>query len=825
MREVAGGAGGRMWARAELRRRWRSLLALGLLAGITAGLASAAVAGARRTDAAWDRLRADSLASDAIVFASQAGIADPDWDPIVALPYVDAAGAFSFADGIVVDMSTGSQHDGEHAGLVVSQYGDWLTEVDRPRIIDGRLPDPDDPTEIVVEGASEATDPGIPRFEVGDEFTIRFFTSDQGLTSSGTPDGPEVTFTVVGIAESPLTLAAIPALAGSPLAGPAFREAYPETIAGFSNLFVRLHDPAGDLRRLESDVARLFPDRGVPVTDLHTAAKRVTNGTDLEGTGLRLFALAVAAAGTVIVGQALTRSVRAASGDLPALAAVGLDRAGGTGALALPHLLSAATAAVVSVVLAVALSPRFPIGLGRRVDPDVGVHLDALVVLGGAAVIAALLTAAVLLTAWRAAGPSGTRTADRRSGIVSGLQALGARVTMAFGASLALEPGRGSRALPTRSAIAGAVVGVVGVAGALVFLGGLDDAASNPERFGAAWDLEAGFTGFEPDAAFEALPGTLAEDPDVTGVTRVGRMVGTLDDLAMPIYAIEPVSGAPLSFVTLSGRAPADSGEVVLGPDTAADLDVVVGDDVELGDGVPFRVVGLGLLPTTPHSSFDQGVWVVPDDIGSAIPTALRETVAEAYGVDLTDEEAFESLFYLSGFLGATVRDGVDPEAVAGRVAGAAGDTVFITPPSPPADQIAMRNVRSLPILFAVFAPLVALGALLHVTSSVLRQRGADLAILRTLGLTPFQTGTCLVWQATLLAVIGLIVGIPLGVAIGRGTWQLVAEHIPIVQVTAVAAVPLLLLLPAAIIAANVVTLRPAWRTSRLSAADALRAD
>src|SRR5689334_18577035 len=38
-----------MWVRADLRRRWRSWVVLGILAGITAGLAGAAVAGARRT--------------------------------------------------------------------------------------------------------------------------------------------------------------------------------------------------------------------------------------------------------------------------------------------------------------------------------------------------------------------------------------------------------------------------------------------------------------------------------------------------------------------------------------------------------------------------------------------------------------------------------------------------------------------------------------------------------------------------------------------------------------------------------------------------------
>lgn len=62
-----------MWARSVLRHRWRSLITLGLLAAVTAGLGSAAVAGARRSDAAGERLREITLASDAIIFARQAG--------------------------------------------------------------------------------------------------------------------------------------------------------------------------------------------------------------------------------------------------------------------------------------------------------------------------------------------------------------------------------------------------------------------------------------------------------------------------------------------------------------------------------------------------------------------------------------------------------------------------------------------------------------------------------------------------------------------------------------------------------------------------------
>src|SRR5436309_15996652 len=51
----------RMWARSELGRRWKALVALGIIAGIAAGLALAAVAGARRTSTAYARWRKATL--------------------------------------------------------------------------------------------------------------------------------------------------------------------------------------------------------------------------------------------------------------------------------------------------------------------------------------------------------------------------------------------------------------------------------------------------------------------------------------------------------------------------------------------------------------------------------------------------------------------------------------------------------------------------------------------------------------------------------------------------------------------------------------------
>ena len=82
----------------------------------------------------------------------------------------------------------------------------------------------------------------------------------------------------------------------------------------------------------------------------------------------------------------------------------------------------------------------------------------------------------------------------------------------------------------------------------------------------------------------------------------------------MPVFTVfEPDDGAAVHLVTLSGRAPRNDDEIVLGPSTARDLGVSTGDTVSLADGGSATVVGLGLFPSDVHAQFDEGAWVMPD--------------------------------------------------------------------------------------------------------------------------------------------------------------------------------------------------------------------
>ena len=79
--------------------------------------------------------------------------------------------------------------------------------------------------------------------------------------------------------------------------------------------------------------------------------------------------------------------------------------------------------------------------------------------------------------------------------------------------------------------------------------------------------------------------------------------------------------------------------------------------------------------------------------------------------------------------------------------------------------------------------------------------------------------------QATTFAAIGLAVGIPLGIAAGRWTWYLFAEQVEVVPEPVTPLPLVLLVIPAAILLANLVAALPGWSAAQTRAAAVLRAE
>jgi ABC-type lipoprotein release transport system permease subunit len=127
--------------------------------------------------------------------------------------------------------------------------------------------------------------------------------------------------------------------------------------------------------------------------------------------------------------------------------------------------------------------------------------------------------------------------------------------------------------------------------------------------------------------------------------------------------------------------------------------------------------------------------------------------------------------------------------------------------------------------VLAAFLGLLGIAALGHALVTAVRRRSHDLAVLRAIGFRPGQNAATIVWQATTVAVIGLVVGLPLGVATGRITWRWVADSTPLLYVAPIAGLAVLLAIPGTLAIANGLAALPARRAARLRAVDVLRTE
>lgn len=784
----------RMLARPGLRRRWVSWVVLGLLAGASVGLAAAGVAGARRTDRAVPGYVRAAHVPDAAILAN-----DPAFDAgararVARLPEVRARYPFMVPFAVVASPK------GLDAGLLPLTAGAQAPM--RGVIVAGRAPDPRRADEIVVNEVAR------DRFHLDLGSTVVYRQPDPRTIPGIPPDlippgaGPvEARLRVVGISDAPQH-----DVDSMPSAG--FYAKYGRRLLGVVNEFVTLRHGERDLARLQADVGRIM---GHPVnigagSDLF-GTKKILNVSGIERNGLLLFPLVVVLGAGVLVGQALVRAVTASGGELDVWRALGVGRALAVPTLLLPTVITAAVGAVTAVVVAIALSPRFPIAVTRRYDLDLGFHADWPVLVGAAlglivAVLGAAWLTAELLVRRGGAARRIPRPAAWRAALVGSL-----RPALQFGSRLAVEPGHGRRAVPVRSAFIGAAVGVVGVVGCLTFRAGLVDAVHDPQRSGVVWDhYVAQSTAVGPGVVAE-----VARTPGVDAVVdarwaRAVRIAGR----PTPAWATRAVTGS-MPFVVLEGRAPRGPREVALAPTTMRELGLAVGDHVRVGReaGRSFLVVGRALVPASSHTDYDQSAWMTAGALDAVVPSDQLETAD-----------------FVEDWVLVRDRRSADHAAIGRRLAaiGRPGDD-HVGPAERPVAILSLGELRTLPFALAVFFALLGVATVAHALVTTVRRRRHDVAVLRALGFTRPNVRLAIAWQATLIAAVGVVVGVPVGVVAGRLVWRRLAEDFPVAYVSPIALVAVLLVVPIAIVVANLLAAGPAHAATRVHPARVLRAE
>lgn len=794
-----------VWFRLDAARRWRSLALLTVLIAVSGATVLTAVAGAHRGESALPRLEARTLPATVEVGPFPP---DADWRLLRELPGVEAVAAYADVDlrleGIPpADLSAGYP----------PADAELTRTLERPVVLRGRLADPDRAGEIVVTQSFVDS----YRKGVGDTVVALLPTAqearDPQAAAAAAPSGPRVELRIVGVVRTPW-LSDGPQSRGSLLPTPALLRTYRANLLGeaaWFNALVRLSDPAAG-PEFRARLATAIGRSDLWFTDLHAQSLHRQRAASFEASWLQAFGIAAFLAAVVLVGQTVARYVTTSLADLRVLGPLGMTRREAVGAAVAGPVLAAAAGAGIAVVAAAVASAWFPIGSAANDEPVPGADLDPLVLGAGPVVIVLLVLAGAGGAALLALGSAHWRQAGRPSTIAATAARARLPVPIVLGTRFALEPGRGPTAVPVRPALLGAVAGVIGVMAAFTFAAGVGEAAGNPARFGQTWQLEAalGFGG--QDHVPPGLLARAARDPDVAAITDVRAAVAAeaRDQVPLLVYSHSPV-GRPVDVVLAAGRPPASASDVVLAPESAAALDADVGDAVTVtGSGDRRReltVSGIGFVPAgvkCTGCSHAAGAWV--------------------------SDDGFDTLFDGFQFHAALIalRPGAVPDDVAARLhelaPELAGQELF-APPYPPSAVTELRQVRRFPLVLAAFLAALAGGAVGHALAVAVRRRRHDLAVLRALGMTPRQSRAVVLTQASVLALAGLVFGVPLGVAAGRVLWRAVADFTPLEYVPPVAATTLVAVTPLALLAANLLAAWPGRRAARLNVAQVLKAE
>ena len=141
----------------------------------------------------------------------------------------------------------------------------------------------------------------------------------------------------------------------------------------------------------------------------------------------------------------------------------------------------------------------------------------------------------------------------------------------------------------------------------------------------------------------------------------------------------------------------------------------------------------------------------------------------------------------------------------------------------PPVDILSFGRVQNLPVLLALLLTGLAVATLFLTLVSSARRRRRDHAVLKSLGYRPRQLAGVVASQSTAMTVVGLVVGIPLGIAFGRWLWMLVASALGILPDPVTPTGEIAVMALAALIAANVAAAWPGLVAARTPAGLALQ--
>jgi hypothetical protein len=806
--------------------RWGGYLTVVLVVGLLGGLAMGVVGAARRTQSSFPTYLASTNPSNLSVFTGT--VAE---SRLAHLPDVGRVEGADVLNALPL-RPNGAPKVGPSTDQVftVGSEGLFFNE-DRVTAIAGRMADPNRANEAVV--TSEAAQ--LLGLHVGQTVSVGFYTNDQtslpGFGTAKVQPTKRVDLRVVGIVVSNSDVVqddAQKSISALVLVTPALTKRLVHCCStGLSEFGLQLQHGGADVSTVETEVDRALPaGSGFYLVDPSVIETEAQRAIKPEAVALGVFGGICGLAVLLIASQIIGRQRRLLADDLGTLRALGTSPS----ALIGDGLIGVVGATVVGSLLAgavaVALSPLGPLGPVRPVDPSSGVAFDWTVLSLGMVVLVVTLSAFAVISAYRTArhlsDPIRQRSHERPSVVAATVATAGLPESAVMGVRFALEPGEGRNSVPVRSAMLGAALAVLVVIATVTFGTSLNTLVSHPALYGWNWNYElesAEGGGYIPGHEASQL---LSRDPDVAAWTGVYFDSLRIDGQTVPIIGESPPS--PVGPPVQSGHALQARNQIVLGATTLADLHKRVGDTVRASYGTSstettLRIVGTATMPAVGPGlglHLSMGTGAVVSDL--FIPAGVRNPASgppgpNAYFVRLHNGASpSASLRSLQRIVSALDSD---PNAA----------PMSVLSVQRPAEIVNYRTMGSTPALLGIGLAAGAVVALGLTLIASVRRRRRDFAVLRTLGFTGRQLGSVVAWQSSVAVAIGTIIGVPLGIILGRFLWNVFAHEIDAIPAPTVPVAWIVLVVVGGIVLANIVAAVPGRIAAQTPAALLLRAE
>jgi ABC-type lipoprotein release transport system permease subunit len=799
-----------MLFRAEFTYRWRSWLYLALLLALVSGLVLAGVAAGRRTASAFPRYVA-AYGSDVEVFSFKL------IPTIASLPEVEeSTSALIPANGPPACRGCRLLAN-QNFGIVGLAPQNLAGQV---KLLSGRMPDQSSPREVLASYTMQR-DLGI---HLGSHVRVRFASkaqlNDVLNDANVAPHGPLYDFKVVGTVASenefPATIGTNYAL----FTTKAFLRSVNDKTVFFHADFVRLRHGAADIPRFQAR-ARKVGAQGI--LDLDTTATAVTSSIRPQAVGWWILAALTALVGLIVLVQAQSRQASIEEDTYGTLRILGVSRR----QLFLVGMVRTAAIGVVGVVggvlVAYGLSSLTPVGEARLAEPTNGFSFDTWALLIGGTLLFAVfvvLGARPAVTAARAARTGGHYRMPRPSRTVGLLTEAGASPSALIGVRRAVQRGSGRPNVPIGSALLGSILAVSALCATAVFGSSLTHLISTPSLYGQPFDLSISVNSTGTPAQAEQLVANIERERTVTGIT-----AGLSGDVSINGHTVAALGGqsirGPLLLTAITGRLPRAPDEVTMGAATLREVGAHVGSVVRVS--VPnahggtktstYRVVGVTSFPPD-FGTGGLGTGAVFDFAGFGARCASG-TMASRCAIDETYSGAGVILVHTA----STVAGRTTLNRLISTYGGDAGL------PIAPTNLVNFGQAVNFPVILGSVLIVFGVATLLHVLVVSVTRRRQEVGLLKSLGFLRRQVVSTVLWQTTTVALIGLVAGIPLGVALGRLVWRAFANYLGVVPVPVVTLGEIGAIALGTLVVANLLAVGPAFVAARIRPATLLRAE